>query len=207
MSLTDALPAVLGVVCCSGRVDLKSVEVTIQNLIGSGMDPKTENNPYLGFIYTSFQVGSCVDRTCWLADPYSSVCSLRGGYCACLLAIGYAHAFRGVWLAGCSLISASCPMSQYYSIFSVAAACRPLFVLDLQTRLPGLPCSPLPQERATKVSHGNTARMAAEYGDETLGKLCGAIASDESRHEIAYTRIVDEFFRWAACDAGAAGCP
>lgn len=30
--------------------------MTIQNLIGSGMDPKTENNPYLGFIYTSFQV-------------------------------------------------------------------------------------------------------------------------------------------------------
>lgn len=108
------------------------------------------------------------------------------------------------------------------------------------------------QERATKVSHGNTARMAVEYGDDVsggleeagglcgvqrcggcraaevpsqcigdltarqsaivslptklhhlptplmfqvLGKLCGAIASDESRHEIAYTRIVDEFFR------------
>jgi hypothetical protein len=47
------------------------------------------------------------------------------------------------------------------------------------------------------VSHGNTARMAAEYGDEVLGKVCGAIAADESRHEIAYTRIVDEFFRWA----------
>ena len=45
------------------------------------------------------------------------------------------------------------------------------------------------------MSHGNTARMAVEYGDETLGKLCGAIASDESRHEVAYTRIVDEFFR------------
>lgn len=89
----------------SGRVDMRQVEVTIQNLIGSGMDPKTENNPYLGFIYTSFQ------------------------------------------------------------------------------------------ERATKVSHGNTARMATEYGDDVLGKVCGAIASDESRHEIAYTRIVDEFFR------------
>ena len=34
---------------------MKSIEVTIQNLIGSGMDPKTENNPYLGFVYTSFQ--------------------------------------------------------------------------------------------------------------------------------------------------------
>lgn len=89
----------------TGRVDMRSVEVTIQNLIGSGMDPKTENNPYLGFVYTSFQ------------------------------------------------------------------------------------------ERATKVSHGNTARLASEYGDETLGKICGAIASDESRHEIAYTRIVDELFK------------
>lgn len=39
----------------TGRVDMKAMEITIQNLIGSGMDPKTENNPYLGFIYTSFQ--------------------------------------------------------------------------------------------------------------------------------------------------------
>ena len=39
----------------TGKVNMKAVEVTIQNLIGSGMDPKTENNPYLGFIYTSFQ--------------------------------------------------------------------------------------------------------------------------------------------------------
>lgn len=39
----------------TGRVNMRAVEVTIQNLIGSGMDPKTENNPYLGFIYTSFQ--------------------------------------------------------------------------------------------------------------------------------------------------------
>lgn len=29
--------------------------MTVQNLICSGMDPKTENNPYLGFTYTSFQ--------------------------------------------------------------------------------------------------------------------------------------------------------
>ena len=38
-----------------GAVNMRAIEVTIQNLIGSGMDPKTENNPYLGFIYTSFQ--------------------------------------------------------------------------------------------------------------------------------------------------------
>ena len=36
----------------SGRVNMKAVELTIQNLITSGMDPKTENNPYYGFIYT-----------------------------------------------------------------------------------------------------------------------------------------------------------
>lgn len=89
----------------TGRVNMRAVEVTIQNLIGSGMDPGTENNPYLGFIYTSFQ------------------------------------------------------------------------------------------ERATKIAHGNTARFAKEHGDEQLSKLCGLIAADEGRHEIAYQRIVDELFK------------
>jgi acyl-[acyl-carrier-protein] desaturase len=89
----------------TGKVNMKAVEVTIQNLIGSGMDPKTENNPYLGFIYTSFQ------------------------------------------------------------------------------------------ERATKVCHGNTARFAKEHGDDALSKMCGLIAADEGRHEIAYQRIVDELFK------------
>lgn len=88
----------------TGRVNMRAIEVTIQNLIGSGMDPKTENNPYLGFIYTSFQ------------------------------------------------------------------------------------------ERATKISHGNTARHALEYGDDVLAKICGSIASDEARHELAYTRIAEMLF-------------
>ncbi|XP_021774831.1 stearoyl-[acyl-carrier-protein] 9-desaturase, chloroplastic-like isoform X2 [Chenopodium quinoa] len=39
----------------SGRVDMRAIEKTIQYLIGSGMDPRTENNPYLGYVYTSFQ--------------------------------------------------------------------------------------------------------------------------------------------------------
>lgn len=47
--------AMLRYMYLTGRVNMKSIEVTIQNLIGSGMDPKTENNPYLGFCYTSFQ--------------------------------------------------------------------------------------------------------------------------------------------------------
>ena len=34
---------------------MRAVEVTIQNLIGRGLDPKLENNPYLCFVYTSFQ--------------------------------------------------------------------------------------------------------------------------------------------------------
>lgn len=49
----------------SGRVNMKAVERTIQNLIGSGMDPKTENNPYLGFIYTSFQERATKVRQMW----------------------------------------------------------------------------------------------------------------------------------------------
>lgn len=88
----------------TGKVDMRAIEVTIQNLIGSGMNPKTENNPYMGFVYTSFQ------------------------------------------------------------------------------------------ERATKISHGHTGIEAAKYGDDVLAKICGSIAADEGRHEIAYTRIVDELF-------------
>lgn len=39
----------------TGRVDMKAVEVTIHYLIRNGFDPQTENDPYMGFIYTSFQ--------------------------------------------------------------------------------------------------------------------------------------------------------
>ncbi|CAN4097625.1 unnamed protein product [Withania somnifera] len=88
----------------SGRVDMRAIEKTIQYLIGSGMDPRTENSPYLGFIYTSFQ------------------------------------------------------------------------------------------ERATFVSHGNTARLAKEHGDIKLAQICGTIAADEKRHETAYTKIVEKLF-------------
>ncbi|XP_002978450.2 stearoyl-[acyl-carrier-protein] 9-desaturase 5, chloroplastic [Selaginella moellendorffii] len=88
----------------TGRVDMKQIEKTIQYLIGSGMDPQTENNPYLGFIYTSFQ------------------------------------------------------------------------------------------ERATAISHGNTARHAKDHGDHKLATVCGLIAADEKRHENAYTRIVEKLF-------------
>mmetsp|Transcript_1333 Transcript_1333/g.4621 ORF Transcript_1333/g.4621 Transcript_1333/m.4621 type:complete len:392 (+) Transcript_1333:108-1283(+) len=88
----------------TGRVDMKSIERTIQYLIGSGMDPGTDNNPYLGFMYTSFQ------------------------------------------------------------------------------------------ERATKVSHSNTAKHAKHYGEDQLSKVCGIIAADEGRHETAYCKIVEKLF-------------
>src|SRR5207244_4750550 len=39
------------------------------------------------------------------------------------------------------------------------------------------------QERATRITHGNVARLAAEQGDEHLAGICRKIASDEARHE------------------------
>ncbi|XP_022749384.1 stearoyl-[acyl-carrier-protein] 9-desaturase 6, chloroplastic-like [Durio zibethinus] len=89
----------------SGRVDMLMIEKTLQYLIGAGMDPGTENNPYLGFVYTSFQ------------------------------------------------------------------------------------------ERATFVSHGNTARLAKKGGDPVLARICGTIAADEKRHELAYCKIVEKLLQ------------
>lgn len=89
----------------SGRADMRSVETTIQRLISRGLNPQLENNPYLCFVYTSFQ------------------------------------------------------------------------------------------ERATKLSHGATARLALEHGSPQLADLCGKIAADEARHEEAYKRIVGEIMK------------
>jgi acyl-[acyl-carrier-protein] desaturase len=50
------------------------------------------------------------------------------------------------------------------------------------------------QERATFISHGNTARHAKQYGDGKLATVCGLIAADEKRHENAYTKIVEKLF-------------
>ncbi|PIQ82417.1 MAG: acyl-ACP desaturase [Candidatus Omnitrophica bacterium CG11_big_fil_rev_8_21_14_0_20_64_10] len=50
------------------------------------------------------------------------------------------------------------------------------------------------QERATKISHGNTARLANESGDPLLGKICALVTGDESRHEEAYKRFVSKIF-------------
>jgi acyl-[acyl-carrier-protein] desaturase len=39
----------------TGRINMHAVETTIHHLLNRGFDPQTQNDPYLGFIYTSFQ--------------------------------------------------------------------------------------------------------------------------------------------------------
>lgn len=46
------------------------------------------------------------------------------------------------------------------------------------------------QERATRISHGNVARIAGREGDANLARICSMIASDETRHESFYTRMM-----------------
>ncbi|HEX8524331.1 MAG TPA: acyl-ACP desaturase, partial [Tepidisphaeraceae bacterium] len=84
----------------TGRVDMRSVEVTIHHLLNSGFNPQAYPDLYGGLVYTAFQ------------------------------------------------------------------------------------------ERATKVSHANVGRMAAERGDENLNRICLKIAGDEARHESFYTRMM-----------------
>lgn len=50
------------------------------------------------------------------------------------------------------------------------------------------------QERATRLSHGNLARLAFEHGEENLARICRKIAADETRHEVFYTQVVAELF-------------
>jgi acyl-[acyl-carrier-protein] desaturase len=88
----------------TGKVDMRAVETTIHNLIRNGFDTQTGSDPYLGFIYTSFQ------------------------------------------------------------------------------------------ERATKISHTNVAKLAKKAGDERLQKICGLIAGDEARHEKAYRLFMQKVF-------------
>ena len=50
------------------------------------------------------------------------------------------------------------------------------------------------QELATNISHRNTAKLAKEYGNVPLAKICGVIASDEMRHARAYKSFVAKIF-------------
>ncbi|WP_186753593.1 acyl-ACP desaturase [Echinicola salinicaeni] len=50
------------------------------------------------------------------------------------------------------------------------------------------------QERATKVSHVNTGKLAEKAGDTVLAKICKTIAGDEARHEKAYKTFMARIF-------------
>lgn len=50
------------------------------------------------------------------------------------------------------------------------------------------------QERATKISHVNTGKLADIAGDNILGRICKQIAGDEARHEKAYKSFMSRIF-------------
>ena len=52
------------------------------------------------------------------------------------------------------------------------------------------------QPRSCQAALHLIQRMPA--GDKFLGKIMAAIAGDEARHEKAYIKIVDQFFRLCA---------
>mmetsp|Transcript_21742 Transcript_21742/g.55151 ORF Transcript_21742/g.55151 Transcript_21742/m.55151 type:complete len:404 (-) Transcript_21742:493-1704(-) len=51
------------------------------------------------------------------------------------------------------------------------------------------------QERATKISHQNVARLCGESGAKKLAIMTTRIAGDEARHEMAYQAFMKEIFR------------
>lgn len=51
------------------------------------------------------------------------------------------------------------------------------------------------QERATKISHVNTGKLADKAGDDVLSRICKTIAGDEARHEKAYKSFMAEIFK------------
>jgi acyl-[acyl-carrier-protein] desaturase len=50
------------------------------------------------------------------------------------------------------------------------------------------------QERATRISHVNTGKLADKAGDFTLSRICKTIAGDEARHEKAYKAFMSKIF-------------
>ncbi|KQC32485.1 fatty acid desaturase [Nonlabens sp. YIK11] len=51
------------------------------------------------------------------------------------------------------------------------------------------------QELATYISHNRVAKMAREYGNTALSRMCRIISGDEMRHHKAYSTFVDEIFK------------
>lgn len=50
------------------------------------------------------------------------------------------------------------------------------------------------QERATRISHVNTGKLADKGGDAVLARICKTIAGDEARHEKAYKTFMAKIF-------------
>lgn len=50
------------------------------------------------------------------------------------------------------------------------------------------------QERATKIAHVNTGKLAYKSGDEALAKICNTIAGEEAKHEKAYKYFMGKIF-------------
>lgn len=50
------------------------------------------------------------------------------------------------------------------------------------------------QELATYISHNRVAKLAKNYGDKKLSRMCNMIAGDEMRHHNAYSEFVKEIF-------------
>ena len=50
------------------------------------------------------------------------------------------------------------------------------------------------QERATKIAHVNTGKLAHKSGDEILSRICKTIAGDEARHEKGYKSFMTQIF-------------
>ncbi|HEX2536610.1 MAG TPA: acyl-ACP desaturase [Chitinophagaceae bacterium] len=50
------------------------------------------------------------------------------------------------------------------------------------------------QERATRIAHMNTGKLADKGGDTTLSRICKTIAGDEARHEKAYKSFMSRIF-------------
>lgn len=132
---------------------MKAIEVTIQNLIGSGMDPKTENNPYLGFVYTSFQ-----ERATKVSHGNTARHALEHG-----------DEVRSPSRAGVGRGRSRRCRGRERALLRGAAFVAP-------------------------TGHGPLGPCPHPPPLQLLAKMCGSIASDEGRHEIAYQRIVEKLF-------------
>jgi hypothetical protein len=155
------------------------MEETTQRLIGAGCNLQTDHNPYSFFIYASFQAGST-----WVIDEWR----------------GWPQFHRSTQLGSCGLMT---------RVLRPAAHTRHPAHAGLLTGVRGRPRTPVrkttpythlwthshthgftphappcaPQERGTKISHANTAKLAVQHGDRGLWNVCTVIANDEARHE------------------------